>query len=603
MSASFYIAENAANIECQFSDICNTFDPNNRYGTQPYFINGKKFEIIDVYNYERAQDESYAGKEYPKAVVLLNEETNELYIHFNGTGDGNWGYNAAAYGGEPSRMQQKVLKWFDDVMNMYSGKYGEVYVTGHSQGGNNAMYVTMRSEYRDKISMCIPLDGPGFSDKFVNDTISEYYGNDTDAYNAQRDKIFAYNGENDYVSILGETSIVPEGHERFIKYTGGDPDFELFHHSKGLVDENGKISLVDDDSGFRKYIKNAISKLNDIEPAERRRKAADVMMKLCENYITGKGEYMKDELSEEEFKEFKGVLAELIVAICADNPEELIPILESFGLDKAAAEGIIELIKHINTYPPEVRVTMLCSVLEIIVLKEDDESKKTQIDVDWSKLPVIIAVNLPELVETIASNPEDIDKILRGVGAYDAIQKLIKDHPWETVGTLAAVIIFSPLLSPYITPFVNAAFAVSVMADIAIRFVQGAVWLGEKAIEGIVKLFEAAKNAAAAIYQWYRNTFNAGVKYVRSNPYFKVDTSKLRDYAQRIEGVNRRLSILDGELRGLYGKVKLKDLWDIICANLVTSESPTLNKVKYYLSNSAYRFDTAENNAERYMGG
>ncbi len=604
MSASFYIAENAANIERQFSDICNMYEKNNPnpYSKKSVRINGNNFEIIDVFGYERAPDESYAGTEYPKAVVLRNKETNEIYIHFNGTGDGNWGYNAAAYGGEPSRMQQECLTWFDGIMNEYSGKYGEIYVTGHSQGGNNAMYVTMRSEYRDKISMCIPLDGPGFSDKFVNDTISKYYGNDTDAYNAQRDKIFAYNGENDYVSTLGENSIVPEGHTRFVKYTGDDPDFKLFHDSKGLVDENGKMTLVDDDSDFRKYVKNAISKLNDIEPAERRRKAADVVMKLCENYLKGDGtEYMMDEISEEEFREFKLALAELIVAICADNPEDLIPILESFGVDKSAAESIVELIGHINTYPPEVRETMLYSVMEIIVLKKDDENKKTKIDVDLSKLPInlIIHVDLPVIIETITAHPEDIVEILQKFGVIEAAQKFIKEHPWESVGLLTAAIIAAPIL----TPFINEVLSISVMSDIAIRLVQGAAWLGEKTIEGIVSLFEAAKKAAAAIYQWYRNTFNAGVKYVRSNPYFKVDTSKLREYSCRIGDVNRRLSNLDYELRNLCWQVDLEDLWNIISANLVTSESPTLNRVKYYLDNSANRFDRAENNAERYMGG
>ena len=62
------------------------------------------FEILDIFMYKRGEDEKYPGVEYPKAITVKDGDGN-IYVHFKGTGDGNWGYNAAAYGGPLSCMQ------------------------------------------------------------------------------------------------------------------------------------------------------------------------------------------------------------------------------------------------------------------------------------------------------------------------------------------------------------------------------------------------------------------------------------------------------------------------------------------------------------------
>jgi|GEM_PF-2845694 len=94
-----------------------------------------------------------------------------------------------------------------------------------------------------------------------------------------------------------------------------------------------------------------------------------------------------------------------------------------------------------------------------------------------------------------------------------------------------------------------------------------------------------------------------GIQYVDKNPYFKVDTSKLREYATRINNINVRLGRLDNDLRSLYWQVGLVDVMDIWVANLQASVSPTLTRVKRYLNNAADRFETADNKARVYMGG
>lgn len=156
---------------------------------------------------------------------------------------------------------------------------------------------------------------------------------------------------------------------------------------------------------------------------------------------------------------------------------------------------------------------------------------------------------------------------------------------------------------PLWMPLAASAVAVGLLVDAVIRIVQGVKELAQKVKEAIVTILTAVKKAVNAIYKWVRNTFNAGVRYTNANPYFRVDTDKLRGYASRINAVNNRLRTLDSGLRGLYWQVGLLDIWDILCANLLTGGSPTLNKVKTYLNNTADRMEIAENKARGYMGG
>lgn len=262
------IANIAANFEKNF----------NIYKTKPKGGKLNGFEIIDVFQYD--------GSSSQKGIALKDEAGN-IYVHFNGTGDGNWKYNAVAYGGSPSDLQNKALEWFNDVVkkNVEGQSVKEFYVSGHSQGGNNAQFVTMRSPYADYITNCISLDGPGFSKKFVSDSI-DLYGEAF--YDRQRSKIYAYNGENDYVSCLGQKSIVLDENTVFVEYTNPDNkkiDFEKFHAIEGMLDKNGKLipKKPNGDSAFRKYVVQALEKVRGIQPEAKQTRAAELVMKLCEN--------------------------------------------------------------------------------------------------------------------------------------------------------------------------------------------------------------------------------------------------------------------------------------------------------------------------------
>lgn len=134
--------------------------------------------------------------------------------------------------------------------------------------------------------------------------------------------------------------------------------------------------------------------------------------------------------------------------------------------------------------------------------------------------------------------------------------------------------------------------------DIAKTVCLATSWLVDK----VVELCNAIQMWINEVIEFLRSN-SAGGRYASSNPYFRVDTAKLNNYAIRINNVNNRLRRLDGELRGLYWQVGFLDIWDIMVANSLTSGSPTLMQVKTYLDTAASRFENADNRACENMGG
>jgi hypothetical protein len=123
-------------------------------------------------------------------------------------------------------------------------------------------------------------------------------------------------------------------------------------------------------------------------------------------------------------------------------------------------------------------------------------------------------------------------------------------------------------------------------------------WLANKAVE----LYNAIKEWITSVREFLRS-ISAGVRYVNANPYFNVDTAKLRAYAVRINNVNNRLRNLDSSLRGCFWQVPVWEMWRFAWINMLTSGSPTLGQVRSYLNNTADRLETAENKSRGYVGG
>jgi hypothetical protein len=548
------------------------------------------FELISTGELTREP----GGMATVKAITVRDANGN-IYVHFTGTGDGNWGDNAVAYGGPPSLIQEWALTYFNEtIAKYYEGRSaGNLYVTGHSQGGNNAQYVTIRSKYSDYISSCITLDGPGFSKQFVEES-KEIYGESY--YERQRGKIWAYNGEADFVSPQGQVDIVPNGHTVIVatpKKSDNDNIFFVYHAADWLVSGETRLNPSTDESEFRKFVRRLVDEIRTL-PDDRQVLVAKIAMKFAENYI-GADEPFKVYITEQEFAYLKGESISIIVELLADNPEMITSVLQEFGIDRPASEAIEELIRHFNSYPPEARKKALQAIAQGITYENG------KFGFDWTKmdLPAALVTTLPILLETILFHPDDIGAVIREFGIDVAIGNWIKEDPWRFAG----ICVGAALLAPIVWPIITVVAAVAALVDIGIRIAQGIEWLAGKVKDALVSLFTAIKDAIGAIAQWFRNAFNAGAKYANANPYFKVDTGKLREYATRVNNVNNRLQNLNGNLRGLYWQVGLLDIWDILCANILTSGSPTLLQVCSYLNGAADRFEAAENKVRGYVGG
>ncbi len=603
------IAENAANIENSlWGDGGFGYDVNKDSDGTPVHQNiincdnGKQYEVLDTLVYSNPdfpESENEKYKDYYKAVVIRDKETNEIYFHFNGTGDGNWVYNAAAYGAEPqpSEMQKTCADWFDKMYVKHCTSGDEkIYVTGHSQGGNNAMYVTMRAKNANKIDLCVPLDGPGFSDKFVSDT-KELLGED---YYKQSGKIWAYNGEYDYVSPLGQNSIVPEGHTRYIKYSGDPADFGNFHGAGGLIDPDGRfLEVLNSDSEFRKRLASAVEKIKDLPP-EDQALAAKVIMQICENSIGDRDKEPRTaDISAEDFEKIKPSLVPVLVELLAYNPDGLSETLQYvLGLDPESAEAIANLIKKINSYPLEYREDIISGILDMVKI-ENNEFK-----VDTSTLIEELIIASPMLLESLLTNPNDIGILIKKFG-LEKILDLIKENPWKASGAIvvAAIIISNPILSGLAVAVVKGVFWGVAFIDVAIRIYQFVEGIAEDIVNAIVDLFESVKDVINKIGDWLHDQFNKGDEYVKEHPYFKADTDKLDNYSTRLWSVNQRLKSLDSGLRSLYWQVGFLDLWDILCSNIITSESYSLNRARSYLMTTSEKLIKADNTAKRNLEG
>ena len=347
------IANVSAILEYHFYDIIN------QNGTGPMYvevngqrrelnINGVTFELVNI---GRHRQEG-SGRYSPKAITVRDSNGN-YFVHFNGTGDGNWGYNPAAFGRQPdpSPIQQWSLGYFDDMFQTYIQKTDDftgkritppIFVTGHSQGGNNAKFVTMRSNNSNHITRCVVMDAPGFSDRFYIENRGQ-----TD----RRNKIWAFNGAFDYVSALGQRQILLPGRITFLRLTGNGDDLGGFHHIGGKLyrDAEGNLSLfnsdgelsVTDPSSFHLMLRELNRKVIGLPQGEQEQ-FAYLIMKMIEVLI-GCGVAGGVMFINDDFNELMRKLLPFLVEFIEENPALVIA-------------GLTEIA---NKYPAIIAILLL----------------------------------------------------------------------------------------------------------------------------------------------------------------------------------------------------------------------------------------------------
>lgn len=91
---------------------------------------------------------------------VFTDQNNEAIVAFKGTSGGReWKDNVEGLGVSDTECQQEALDYIESL------PYDHITVTGHSKGGNKAMYVAITS---DKVDRCVSFDGQGFSQEFID---------------------------------------------------------------------------------------------------------------------------------------------------------------------------------------------------------------------------------------------------------------------------------------------------------------------------------------------------------------------------------------------------------------------------------------------------
>ena len=164
------------------------------------------------------------------ACAFKDTVTGEVYIIYRGTGDGKWVDNGVAMGEVSSLMQERATQFCNKVIEEQEIKEpGKIIIAGHSKGGNLAQYVTMTADKKYLIKNCYSFDGQGFS----GEAIKMFHENmNEEEYNAQINKMYSINGQNDYVHDLG-TPIIRGDRTYFVETEG--QGFGEFHSQRNMM--------------------------------------------------------------------------------------------------------------------------------------------------------------------------------------------------------------------------------------------------------------------------------------------------------------------------------------------------------------------------------
>jgi len=186
----------------------------------------------------------------------------------NTTSEKGYGKFGAELRDYTSPMQEEALDYMESLKK--SGvfeKYDNVYVTGHSKGGNEATLVTM--VYSDVIDRCISGDGQGFSPEFV-EYMKKTLG--PEEFAKIQDKMYGFHANNDYVNVLGVSVIKVENRIYFVPEIKQESIIDLLwnHLPTAMIDvKTGKIAQVSEQGVFGKFIAKVNEKIMKLDPKDR----------------------------------------------------------------------------------------------------------------------------------------------------------------------------------------------------------------------------------------------------------------------------------------------------------------------------------------------
>ncbi|SDM84996.1 Mbeg1-like protein [Bacillus sp. OK048] len=232
---------------------------------------------------------------------------------------------------------------------------------------------------------------------------------------------------------------------------------------------------------------------------------------------------------------------------------------------------------------------------------------------EMDELPAGVGNALIHAVEGFMSLPDGQKKLLAGALIAN-IGLFLATHPIALIATVLVGVtlgviawinpeFFGEVLIPFLLD------ALSFTADMVQKLIDGVTAViaavleaANMAKEFVNKIIANVGDVITGFISWAKMQLNPGYKYASAHPLIKVDTQKLRNYAQRLSTVNKRLNNLDRSLDSLYSKVELVDLWSLLQADLMTGESWKIKRHISYLEETAEDFEATERKIMNNLG-
>ena len=260
----------------------------------------------ELMNLEFVKSEATVAGTSNLNVCYKNPATGQGIITYKGTsGYEEWRDNTLGLTQRETPLQQDALRFYNEC----SQQFDDMIVTGHSKGGNKAMYVTIAAE-DDKISKCVAFDGQGFSNEFL-----EYYA---DRIVERSKKITNCAISTDFVHGLMKS--IPDIHWKFCQGFGMSSGAE--YHSPNSFFQTDKNGIITSASGEPRFV--GAEENENIK------------------HINGFTTFIMDNYSKEDQQEVAGFLGNLTGYACGESdPDKAIKYLVSNPETLSKIKGMV----------------------------------------------------------------------------------------------------------------------------------------------------------------------------------------------------------------------------------------------------------------------
>ena len=311
------------------------------------------------------------------------DNVNDALVAFSGTTKKEWGDDFEELTSVDTPRQIDAKRYIDSL------PYKNITVTGHSKGGNKAMYVTVLC---GRVTRCVSMDGQGFSLEFLN-----YYAPEI----SERAGIIKnYSVKTDFVHVL--LFRLPGSHQIYCEgYRTNRPDNAAGHHAgySFFNIKNGK--LVRSGNAGHILIRTKDENGNDI--------AEDPSVVMLHNFTV----YLMNTAPSEDKEKVVGLIAtaadmvmakgcgkEEMIGYFADHMDELaillaylVKFMDTYGLSSKDIDALLEMlglksldeIFSLSIHPDMfsyggIKILGLSDILDLVLKKLTDGKENYAID-------------------------------------------------------------------------------------------------------------------------------------------------------------------------------------------------------------------------------